>query len=62
MSMVGGHRLPQRDGQLAKWRDAIAQSKRQQRQRRGKRVREQLLTYQGPGMVRVNPPKPKEQP
>jgi hypothetical protein len=55
-------RLPQRDGQLAKWKAAIAKNHRQQRQRRGKRQTLPFGTVTGPGMVRVNPPKPKERP
>jgi hypothetical protein len=46
----------------AQWRAevkaALAASRRQQRQRRGKRWREQLLTPQGPGMMRIVPRSP----
>jgi hypothetical protein len=49
----------------AQWRAevkaALAASRRQQRQRRGKRTQDaSSFPVAGPGMVRINPPKPKE--
>jgi hypothetical protein len=51
----------------AQWRAevkaALAKNHQQQRQRRGRRRQGSLpTTVTGPGMVRVNPPKPKERP
>jgi hypothetical protein len=48
--------------QIAAWKAAVAKHRRQQRQRRGKREKSGLPTVTGPGMVRVNPAQPKEQP
>jgi hypothetical protein len=50
----------------AQWRAevkaALAAAHRQQRQRRGRRSGTSgRTTIRGPGMLRVNPPKPKEQ-
>jgi hypothetical protein len=47
---------------IAKWKAALAASRHQQRQRRGKRQTLPFGTVSGPGMVRINPPQPKEQP
>jgi hypothetical protein len=47
-------------GQIQKWKAAESTWKRQQRQRRGKRHTLPFGTVTGPGMVRINPPKPKE--
>jgi hypothetical protein len=47
---------------IAKWKAAIAASRRQQRQRRGKRSTSPVSDVLGPGMIRRPPPQPKEQP
>jgi hypothetical protein len=54
--MVGGHRLPQRDGQLQKWKAAVAKNHRQQRQQRGERAKDASFDVTGPGMIRRSPP------
>ena len=50
------------DDQIEAWKAAVAKHNRRQRQRRGKRSHSGVTTIAGPGMVRINPPKPKEQP
>jgi hypothetical protein len=56
----GGYVCPRCDGQLQKWKEAIAKNHRQQRQRRGKRGQDASQPrIDGPGMIRRPAPRPR---